>query len=178
MRSFKDVKSGQWDLHVNPHTQSLVKARTGIDLLKLLTEHSTMVEMNDLDKRFGILLTLTEEQRQERGVSTADFGELLNNFEIVDQAMDALTEAIIDFFPSRQRDAIRKAYEAVKAATIRVGKTAMDKVDAVLADPNLDQKMEEVVRKQMRKSTPSKSATDSAESSPSIPVDSVGVNSN
>ena len=167
MHTFRDKKGAQWDIEVGLAQLAAVKSRVGLDLTHLVTadQSSTIAELADPAKLFDVLLTLTEAQRLERGVSPEDFGAALNDADLVEAAMEAVINGTIDFFPNRSRTALRTAFATVKKVGTEIRAKALDRLETLVADPKLAQRLT---------STLSKSAGGSQESSGLTPGGSVG----
>lgn len=80
----------------------------------------------------NVLWVLCQKQAEENRLDQEAFESLLCG-ECGESAYDALLEAVIDFFQPRQRDVLRKMFEATKAATLATHEAAMKRV----SDPKL-----------------------------------------
>ena len=191
MRSFKDCKGADWDVEVTLGSLSLVSARTGIDLRHLVTEeHATLSELADPAKLFAVLTTLTESQRTQRGINDEAFGALLNDAELAEHALIAVTRATIDFFPSRSRPLMHQAFETVKRAGEAIRTRAIQAAELEFGSPEFARHVEaNLIEQQVQAAppekqeqlrallTPSPNAGDSAASSVSTRKGTRGGNS-
>src|ERR1700749_1708417 len=83
MQTFKDTKGRAWSFEIGLGNLSLVKSRTGLDLKHIVTGdlRTSLGELADPEQLFGVLLALTEQQRQALTpqVTAKDFAAALND---------------------------------------------------------------------------------------------------
>lgn len=127
MKPFKDNKGRQWEIDVNVSSIRRVKDVTGIRLDG--DQQELAVKLNDVINLCNVLFVLCKPQADAQGVTDEQFGESLAG-DVLGAAVDALREAITDFFPSRQRTvmtaALAKAREVETALIDRAGRRVAD----------------------------------------------------
>ena len=116
---FNDANGEKWVFTVNVFTLSRVKKETGIDLARAIEpNNTTLTEIwSDPVMFFDVVIALLGSEIERRGMSLEEFGEGLNNEEIVQEATAALIRAVIDFFPREKAVAIRRAFDQVWSIT-------------------------------------------------------------
>lgn len=80
-----------------------------------------------------VLWVVCEKQAKENGLNTKDQFDSLLCGECAENAANALIDAVIDFFPPRQRDVLRQMVATNRAATLAIHEAAMARVK----DPKL-----------------------------------------
>ena len=166
MRTFK-VEGREWILRID--APSIVAVRNehdvnlgqGVECFDKLTA--------DPVKAQQVLWTLCRKQAETAGVSSEAFFEMLSDGDVGEFAGRQLFEAIIDFFPSSQREGLRKMlathFEAMQAA----GEMIAERVEAEQKSGTIKQRAMDEVRARLDDlfgpSTPLKSVSDLQESS-------------
>jgi len=165
MAKFKDNKGNEWIVPVNSTTVKRVRDVLDIDLVDLnQTTINRLIE--DTVLLVDVLWVLCERQAKSKKVSEEGFAERLVG-DPIDAAVDALLEAIANFFPALRRSLLLKANEKVKTIRQKGADLAFAKID----DPNLEKQllasmeaeMDATLKNMLAKlgSTPSSSATNS-----------------
>jgi hypothetical protein len=125
MASFTDRKQLAWSIDLDVAAVRRVKSTLGVDLLAVAEAESTLLARLYTDPIFlvDLLYVLVQEQAQARGISDEDFGAGLGG-ESIDQAAEALLQAITDFFPRRQREVLQallaKVDEGMERVVVRI----------------------------------------------------------
>lgn len=133
--SFADEKGRTWNLSITPWEMKAVRARTGVDLGKLLNDDlKPFRELVSNPATFvDVLFVLCEEQARAAGVSDEDFGRAMYG-DAVDRAGLAFEEAFLLFCPSRTRKILGKLLTAARAAAERAGAEFEARVEAADLD--------------------------------------------
>jgi hypothetical protein len=127
MQHFTDTAGRRWALVVTiPAARRVQEAVPGVNLLDIYDAKLWERLYVDPQTLVAVLYALLDPQIQRLDLSPEAFAEGLAG-DVLDAAADALTQAIIDFFPNRQRPALQKARETtlaqierMTAATVRV----------------------------------------------------------
>lgn len=112
---WKDSKGREWVFACNVFSMSRVKKEVGVDLSQAIKEGSTVIEdvIGDVALFFDVVSCLLKEQIAAAGLSIEEFGEGINDEDVVTDACQALVEAILDFFPPDRRRALKKAFRRI-----------------------------------------------------------------
>lgn len=103
MAEFVDAASRRWNVNITVATIKRVKELTGVNLgTVLMDEMKGLREITgDIMKAIDVVFAICKPQADALGVTDEQFGEALVGRNIED-CMNALLEALVDFFPSRQ----------------------------------------------------------------------------
>jgi len=159
---FTDSQKREWTFAVNVGTMAAVKRETGVDLANTLRQNSTVVEdiLGDVAVFFDVLTTLLKGQIKEAGITLEEFGEGLNNEDVVLEATKALIESILDFFPADRSGPMKKAFRKLWEVTERKAK-AKAKAGLVKLDDLDFEAMADQAIKQVETSMSGDSSSDS-----------------
>lgn len=126
MASFKDSEGREWELRLTLRSASRVKEKTGVninDALKVtkgdgVKETTLLIQqlIDDPHKLYSVVVCLLEPQFKSEGITEEQFGEALDDEDVVADIVEALNLAVIDFFPSDRRAALRRAFERLWSA--------------------------------------------------------------
>lgn len=105
MYSFEDLEGREWKLSVTIGSVRQVKETLGVDLL----EFPEVLEKlsGDIYTLCNVLYVLIKPQADKLNVSDVDFGYALGG-DVLEKAVDALLNEMINFFPQRRRDLLMK----------------------------------------------------------------------
>ena len=150
MRSYKDTEGRVWTIAVNVSAVRRVRALCGIDLASAVeTSPDGKLSANTLSRLatdpvllVDVLYALSKEEAEKRNVSDEDFGKAMAG-DVLNLAVTALIEEIVDFFPNPQRALMKKIMEAAA----RFGTETEKALEAALADPGFDAKLDAELRK-------------------------------
>jgi hypothetical protein len=166
MKEFKDANGKAWRLDVNLASIEVVRETCKVDLtqifengltslVKLFEDHRQLAEV------LLCLLGLEAANFDKNGIDRTAFLKALKG-DALEQAANALVDDVIDFFPNRrQREVYRAAVNKVWETVLKGQDLAMEKILEVDPMPALR--------------TLLNSATSSAESVASTPLDSPSV---
>lgn len=114
MRFFRDEHGHEWGLHIDVGTIARIRRDYAIDLSKVLASREAIEELaGDVIKLVDVLWGLVEPQAKTAGITAEAFATRLLGDSLEDAA-NALIEAIIDFFPSRRRELLRQMWNKGK----------------------------------------------------------------
>jgi len=148
--SFKDTAGREWSITIDPWHIKFVHSKTGVHLGKLLDNKFAGLSelLGDPIALVDVIFALCSEQAAKLGISDEQFGRSLDG-DCFEKASAAFQEAFICFCPSRLRQVLRAATVKAMATQDAATTKAMEKIAAL--------------------DVSSLFATDSAESSASIP---------
>lgn len=166
MRNFK-AGGKDWILRIDAPAIIGVRNEHGINLGKGVECFDALT--SEPDKCQLVIWSLCRKQAEAAGVSSDAFFEFLADGDVGEEASRQLFEAIIDFFPSSQREGLRKMlathFEAMQAA----GEMIAERVEAEQKSGTIKQRAIDEVRARLDElfgpSTPLKSVSDLQESS-------------
>lgn len=171
MPTFKDTNGREWRIHLDAPT--IREIRNTFDGLNLIdAEGRCFAQLaGDPVTLVDVLWCLCRDQAQAAGVTDVQFGRALMG-EAIEQATEALLNAILDFFPPRKRGALRAVYERTREIEARGTELALAKIQ----DPLLTAKLIGAMEAQMDAElagllTRLSPATSSPASSESAPAD-------
>lgn len=105
MFSFVDLENREWKLSITIGSVRQVKETLGVDLLgfpEILEKLS-----GDIYTLVNVLFVLVKPQADKLNVTDEDFGYALGG-DVLEKAVDALMEELINFFPQRRRELLQK----------------------------------------------------------------------
>ena len=171
MRSFTDTASRKWVLDINVDALRRLKAVHNIVPASLGDRQFIARLYDDPIYLVDVIWTLGQDQAQKLGISDEQFGRSLGG-DAIEQAIDALLGAIIDFFPKRRRDLMNQALTKIQGLQNRA-LAAMEKHlanDAEL-DAKVDRMIEQAIQEEMAGGTVGgQTSTSSQVSSASTPA--------
>jgi len=166
MATFKDTNGRSWTLSLDGPKIKRIRDACGIDLGAI---DGKAYERMDADPTLlvDVLWLLCEKEAKEAGVTDEQFGMALVG-DAIDEATEAVLDAITDFFPKRRRELL-KALAAQNKAT---SNAAMNSLMAKIGDPELVKKIQATMEANLdaeikRVLTQLSPATNSADSSES-----------
>ena len=132
MAEFMDTKKRRWPVALTVGDIRRIRTATGVDLLSLFDEKSTalMELQTDLQLLLDVLFEATRKAREAKGVDDEEFADSLDA-DCAESAVNALLEALVDFFPSARRAALRAALAASNRAIETACKTATKQIEAL-----------------------------------------------
>lgn len=147
LMKFEDDKGREWSMKIDASTYLRLR-EDEIDLGKIFDPEQTFLEELLLgDNMFaflGIIGMITESQRETEGISKEDFYDSLGGAAI-EHATLAFIQAIINFSPAPKRPAMQAVIDQMRKG---IEKSAM-KVTEMITDPEMSQKIEQMIEKQI-----------------------------
>ena len=127
MATFTDAKDREWAVEVTVGTIKRVRSLIDVDLLDL-SDGSNMITRLAIDPILlcNVLFVVCKPQADEAGVTDEQFGEALFG-DALEAATNAMLEALVSFFPPRQRPALMRALEKMQELT-EMGVAAAEKI--------------------------------------------------
>lgn len=109
MQTFKDAEGREWIVELNVRAIREIKARTGVNLSELMSldfdsANSVSEALMDTMTVSDMLWVVCESQRT---ISKEDFESAIKG-DVVEAAESALMESVIEWFPKRKREVLRK----------------------------------------------------------------------
>lgn len=131
--TFRDAMGRKWECALTVASLDDVKKHAGFELDALIKNPEAFADMivGDPRKLVAVLFGVCQAQCAERKVDASDFGRGFNR-STLEQAVEALLFAVVDFFPRRS-----------------VGRVLTEHLPQLLA--NLDKQMSEATRTQLLK---------------------------
>jgi hypothetical protein len=132
MHSFKDTEGRAWTVRVDVAGVKRVRALAGVDLMEAATRGAEALGelLADPVKVCDTLYALCLPEAERRGVTDEDFGRALCGDEI-EAAAHALAAGLVDFFPARSREPLRKYLAAVRGLQDRLSAEAAKEMAAL-----------------------------------------------
>lgn len=135
MKVFKDGNGRDWSITVNYSAKVRVEAAAGVDLFNV----DVFKQLGeDTGKLIATLCAVVEPQLKEKGVTAEQFLDSLTG-DSLEQAGDALLQEIIDFFPQKRRETLRKILVTAKQVQERAASLIDQKLDSGEILQNLEQ---------------------------------------
>lgn len=125
--SFKDQREKTWTLILNGPLLRDIKEQLGVNLVALEADPFNVLS-SDPVKLVDCLFMVCEEQAKASGITSREFGISLPPD--LDGPIEALREAVINFFPSGKRSVVRSALEASEKASNKAMEILVQKVSS------------------------------------------------
>lgn len=156
MKKFTDKNKKDWYVDLTVGSAKRVKADCGIDLLNII-DFETKAKKSPLEELaenpmlvVDVLFSMCRKQAEERNIDDTAFAELFDG-DVIQEAVDALLEEIINFSHPARRKVLLKIHEKNKQLAGEVER----KIDEIISTPEFDNDLEVFM----------KSSSDSPESS-------------
>lgn len=126
-RNFKDCEGQTWGLRVDRASLRRVQADCGVLLTSLFADEFALLTTlsEDVLAASDVLWSLSRLQAKERDITKERFEELTDS--VFEEAFKCMVEAVIDFFPQKKREAMRKLIEVAETAESQIT-TNIDKI--------------------------------------------------
>ena len=159
MHKFKDAGNKEWEIDFSLGMAAKLKDDLGIDVLdggdsltKLATDPYTTA---------NALYVICEEQAVKAGISDEQFGRLLKG-DVIDSAAEALLAELVDFFPKRQREALRTMLASLTEMQDNAAKMGAEKLAS--------QAMKDMMSRELTKASQEIDRMMAGDSSGNVPV--------
>jgi hypothetical protein len=129
LKQFKDANGRDWAIDVTVGTMRTVRDLTTVNLYKLFDTEAARI-FTDPALLVDVLFALCRDECAKRGVSDVQFGMSMNG-DVLEQAGEALVDAVIDFFPQSQRTSLRTLWEKSQAAARTLAAKLAEKVQTI-----------------------------------------------
>lgn len=131
MRSFKDAKGRSWNINFTTGTAKRVKTLTGVDVFSE-TQGIFGDELANYVVLCDVLYACVLPQAEEAKISDVEFGESQNG-DTLAAAYDVLIEEIIDFYPQKKREVLRRYKQKMTDIGSQMEETATKSVEKLIA---------------------------------------------
>lgn len=172
MATFKDAAGREWQIKLDAPTIEEVRAEVEVDLADPTLKQFEQLGEDPvaLVNTLWVICRPQAAQQVDGGVNARQFGEALVG-DAIDEATEALLNAITDFTPRRQRSLMRR----IATANQQVREKALQLAQDRIGDPELAERLEQALADQMEaalaKLMRRESVTNSPESAESAPTD-------
>jgi hypothetical protein len=129
MSTFSDKNGVEWTVELDAWSINQIKKDTGEDILDE-TGQGLVNVCGRGDLLTMALWVLCEEQAEERKITDRKFGRAMVKPEVVAAGAQALQEAVLDFFPPKQKEAIT----SVIASQNELNSARMEMLEERVAD--------------------------------------------
>jgi hypothetical protein len=107
---WKDASQREWSTAITVTTVKRVQELAGV----LLTDMDAILRVdNDIMLLCDVLSAITQPQRDERGVTSQQFGELLFGVTL-DAAYESFRQDLLDFFPPSRRKVVQQIFQTTQ----------------------------------------------------------------
>ena len=143
MKKFTDKKENEWILELTVGSAKRVKADCGIDLIDIIDvktglQKSPLEELADNPMLLvDVLFSMCRKQAEERNIDDESFAELFDG-EVIQDAISALVEEIINFSPPVRRKVLQKIYDKNRQL---MGETEKE-IESIISNPEFDSDLE------------------------------------
>ncbi len=131
--SWKDRDDRTWSTSISVTTIARVKEATGVNLLDIVEGKLLPQFLDDPLLLVEVLYVVSKPQIDERSISKDAFGDLFVGDVTVD-AVNALVQGLLDFFPSGRREMIQRLWQATERAQNEAVKMATSKLNSPLVE--------------------------------------------
>lgn len=140
MKTFTDNTGRAWTVALNVGTLKRVRTLCEVDLMQAVEGKLVERLIADPVLLCDVLYAVCKEEAEKQKVSDEDFGRGLGG-DAIDSATTALLEELVDFFPQRRREVLRKALEKMQSLQEKSVRAAM----VFLESPELDKRVENAI---------------------------------
>lgn len=139
MAKFIDKTGREWLVELDVLKVEEVQADHGIDLTDI--EHDPLLSLRNSPRiLLAVMMVVCREQREQAGLTREQFVRLLP--QPPDVMIDAMTEAIINFFPSGRASHVREVLAQMQAMAMKTDEIAATKLRMVISDPQVIAKLQ------------------------------------
>lgn len=119
LQTFPDLSQRSWTIRLNFANLRTIRDATGVDLGKPVDFGRSWAELlSDDDKALTALWLAIEPQATAQGIDNAAWLESMNG-ECVETALEAMSEAVINFTQPQKRGMVEDALEVMKAGWLK-----------------------------------------------------------
>jgi len=136
MASFRDRKGGEWHLQLDAPMIDEIRSDHGVSLVNLEGDPLRLLR-NDPMILVTIVSVICRDQIAERKLSPVEFAKLLPS--PPDAMLDAVRDAVINFFPSGRASHIREVLAKFDQMAEKTDELATRKMQQVMDDPKVMQ---------------------------------------
>lgn len=149
-KTFTDSAGDDWPLAVTVASARRVRDEAGIDILEFTRGKPDVLERMLADEYTvcTVLWAVCRPLAESRDVDPEGFAERLASAEVIEAAVAALIEALIDFFPPRSRGPLRAVLAKMDRKIAAKRKQAGERAEAMLNDPQMDADLDALIDSQ------------------------------
>ena len=148
MHTFIDNAGRTWTLAVNVGAIKRVRALCGIDLANIISiepgknpDVTVLMQLsNDPVLLVNTIYAICKLEADTKNISDEDFGQAMAG-DAIENATTALLDEVVDFFPSAKRAIFQK----ILSASRRFANKTKEALNNLLADPELDAKIDQAL---------------------------------
>jgi hypothetical protein len=140
MKAFTDNTGRSWTVSLNIGTLKRVRSLCEVDLMAAVEGKLIERLIADPVLLCDILYVVCKDEADKYNVTDEDFGRSLGG-DAIDYATTALLEELVDFFPQRRREVLRKALHKLNQLQEKSAHAAM----LFLESPELEMLMEQTL---------------------------------
>jgi len=160
MKNFKDSDGKVWNVLLTVGTAKRVRDELDLDLVNAADGSAIEKLIEDPILLFDVLYVICKAQAEKAGINNAEeWGMLIRDGDVIEEATAAFLEALTDFFPAPRRAILTKALAKMK----KLEAMGMEMMDKKLDSDELEQAMVKALGEKY---------TSAPEVSESIPMDS------
>lgn len=154
INQFQDSEKRIWNVRVTVSTLRDCRDILNIDLNDAIDPSKDVVDRlsNDPVLMFDVIYLCCKKQMDAKGVTADQFSEAING-KVIEDASQALLDAIIDFFPPSKTEVIRKGLALRDKMAARIREVAMEGF-ANVNDEVVNQAIEALVSQSGNTSSP------------------------
>lgn len=173
-RTFTDTQDRQWRITIGLATARRIKELSDgkidfVDTSRVQSARNALIEMSeDVELCGRVLWWLCEAQAIELHVSENEFADAFN-LDTLEQAQTAVSEAIIDFFPSRARPALQQAVAIAREVFDQETQELTQQTNELVSSPEFRTMIESAIRGNLSGNSPDLRAADPLISGVPIP---------
>lgn len=143
MHRFQDNTGREWCLSLNGWQLKRLKELIGFDA----RDHESIFKAaSDPALLCDVLYVLCQDQANKDGITDQQFGEAMTG-DAIDAAADAYMQESVDFFPLRQRPAMKAMLAKIQETQTQATKLAEEKLNGAAMDQMIAKAMSEANRK-------------------------------
>lgn len=142
MPRFLDCKGRPWQVDITVTTLKRVRSALNIDLAAIFENEAKVLQQLTTDPVMlcDVLYVICQAQAEAQKISSDDFGEGLAG-EALAQAVDAMTGALIGFFPKDRAAVLKKVTDKANEVQARAAALALAAIDS----PETEKKLQSLL---------------------------------
>lgn len=138
MATYKDKQQTTWSINLDVVVLEKIRDLHKIELANLETDPLLLIRAKP-EKLVQVMHVLCQDQIDEKGKTDTDFGKSADTTTM----LDALSEAIIEFFPTGQASHVRAVLAKHEEMARTTDELILAKMDRLMSDPNTKKRLNE-----------------------------------
>ena len=161
MKTFQDIRDETWEIVISVGSARRVRDETGHDLLEITRGKPDVLNafVDDVYALGSLLWSLCRPQAENRDLSPEEFAERLGNADVIEAAVQALLQSLIDFFPERTKGPLQTVLARINAKMAKRQTAATAQMEEILNSPKLDADLDALIDSQFSRSVSSSPAS-------------------